>query len=89
MKNLKEDKKAKSKSFFLNSEKEFFSKKHINFITNHYRKTKKDIRICLHKGRTDNHHDMTIFLKYLGYRLYNKKIFINLINTFEKVKHII
>ena len=60
MKNLKEDKQAKSKSFFLNSKKEFFSKKHINFILNHYKKTNKDIRICLHKGRADKHHDMII-----------------------------
>ena len=60
MKNLKEDKKAKSKSFFLNSKREFFSEKHINFIINHYKKTNKDIRICLHKGRADKHHDMII-----------------------------
>ena len=60
MKNLKEDKQAKTKSFFLNSKKEFFSKKHINFILNYYKKTNKDIRICLHKGRTDKHHDMVI-----------------------------
>ena len=60
MKNLKEDKKAKTTSFFLNSRKEFFSNKHINFLLKYYKKNQKDIRICLHKGRSDNHHDMII-----------------------------
>ena len=60
MKNLKEDEKAKTTSFFLNTKKEFFSNKHINFILKYYKKNKKDIRICLHKGRNDKHHDMII-----------------------------
>ena len=60
MKNLKEDKKAKSKSFFLNSEKEFFNLKHINFLENFFKKNQIDVRICLHKSRKDKHHDMII-----------------------------
>tara|TARA_B100001250_G_C19796740_1_gene789069 strand:- start:746 stop:1261 length:516 start_codon:yes stop_codon:yes gene_type:complete len=57
---LKEDKKAKSKSFFLNSEKDFFKKKHIIFLQKFYKKFKKDIRICLHKNSKSRHHDMII-----------------------------
>ncbi len=60
MKNLKEDKKARSKSFFLNSDKEFFNQKHIDFLEKFFKKNKTDIRICLHKGRKDKHHDMII-----------------------------
>ena len=40
MKNLIEDKKAKSKSFFLNNESHHFSQKHINFLINFYKKIK-------------------------------------------------
>ena len=60
MKNLLEDKKAKSKSFFLNSKKDFFKKKHINFLIKYYKKRREDVRICLHKNQKDRHHDMII-----------------------------
>ena len=50
MKYLKEDIKAKTKSFFLNGNRDFFSEKYIDFIKNFYLKFKKDVRICLHKN---------------------------------------
>ena len=37
---LKEDKNAKTKSFFLNCEKTFFSKKYLKFIENFYHRNK-------------------------------------------------
>jgi len=60
MKNLIEDKNAKTKSFFINSEKTFFSEKYLNFLVNFYKKNKIDVRICLHKNRKSKHHDMII-----------------------------
>ena len=68
MKHLKEDKKAKTKSFFKEKEN-FFSEKYIKFIKNFYKKFKKDVRICLHKNNKSKHHDMII--------LQQQKIFIN------------
>ena len=67
MKNLLEDKKAKSKSFFLNSSKDFFKKKHINFLIKYYKKRKEDVRICLHKNQKDRHHDMIILQQKKNY----------------------
>ena len=49
MRFLKEDKKAKSKSFFLDCKKSFFSKKYLNFIENYYKKNLVDLRVCLQK----------------------------------------
>jgi cupin fold WbuC family metalloprotein len=63
MKNLIEDKKAKSRSFFLNNEEHHFSKKHLNFLVNFYKKNKTNIRICLHKNKNSRHHDMIILLQ--------------------------
>ena len=60
MKHLKEDKKAKTKSFFLKEKENFFSEKYIKFIKNFYKKFKKDVRICLHKNNKSKHHDMII-----------------------------
>lgn len=60
MKYLKEDIKAKTKSFFLNGNRDFFSEKYIDFIKNFYLKFKKDVRICLHKNNKSKHHDMII-----------------------------
>ena len=49
--NLIEDKKAKSKTFFLNSKNNEcrFEINHIKFLKQYYLALKKDIRICLHK----------------------------------------
>lgn len=63
MKNLIEDKKAKSKSFFFCNETHHYSQKHTNFLINFYKKNKKDIRICLHKNKDFRHHDMIILLQ--------------------------
>ena len=60
MRFLKEDKKAKSKSFFLDSDQTFFSIKCLNFIENYYKKNKVDLRVCLHKNSKSTHHDMII-----------------------------
>lgn len=57
---LKEDKKAKSKSFFLTRESQTFNENYIKFLIKFYKKTKKDIRICLHPSKKSNHHDMVI-----------------------------
>ena len=57
---LKEDKKAKSKSFFLTRESQTFDENYIKFLIKFYKKTKKDIRICLHPSKKSNHHDMVI-----------------------------
>lgn len=57
---LKEDKKAKSKSFFLTKESKTFDSDYIRFLENFFNKEKKDIRICLHPSKKSNHHDMVI-----------------------------
>ena len=57
---LREDKKAKSTSFFFRKEGEVFNYKHINFLESYYKKEKKDIRICLHTKKNAKHHDMII-----------------------------
>lgn len=60
MKNLLEDKKAKTKSFFFKNQNSKFEKKHIDFLKNYYLKKKTDIRICIHKNPKEKHHDMII-----------------------------
>lgn len=57
---LKEDKAAKSKSFFFTKESKTFNNNYINFLENFFIKEKKDIRICLHLSKKSNHHDMVI-----------------------------
>ena len=57
---LTEDKSAKSKSFFLKDSSTVVGNKFIDFLERKYKKTKKDLRICLHKNRKSNHHDMVI-----------------------------
>ena len=60
---LKEDKKAKSKSYFFTKESEKFDDNYIKFLINTFNKNKKDIRICLHTSKKSNHHDMVILQK--------------------------
>ena len=61
MKNiLYQDKKAKSKSFFLKKNHNLFDKRLLNFLVKNYSKFKKDIRICMHENPQANHHDMII-----------------------------
>ena len=57
---LVEDKNAKSKSFFLKKENIVFDKKFIRFLEMNYLKHKQDIRICMHKKSSANHHDIII-----------------------------
>ena len=61
MKNiLIEDKKAKSKSFFLKQNHNVFDQKLLGFIKKNFKKFKKDLRICMHPNPDANHHDMII-----------------------------
>lgn len=60
MLNLIEDKKSKSKSFFLRTKVIFFSKVYVNFLINFYNKNKSSVRICLHQNSKAKHHDMVI-----------------------------
>lgn len=61
MHTLKEDKKAKSKSFFFKKENGVVFDNNIkDFMIKFYKDTSKDIRICLHQKSSDNHHDMII-----------------------------
>ena len=61
MKNiLIEDKKAKSKSFFLKENHNVFDGKLLDFIKKNFKKFKKDLRICMHPNSAANHHDMII-----------------------------
>ena len=48
LKYLKEDKTAKSKSFFFTKESKIFDKNYVKFLITFFNKTKKDVRICLH-----------------------------------------
>ena len=57
---LIEDKKAKSKSFFLKDTTTVIDKKFLNFLEQEYFKNKKDLRICMHESKKSNHHNMII-----------------------------
>ena len=57
---LTEDKKAKSKSFFLKDSRTVINKRFLIFLEQKYSKTKKDLRICMHESKKSNHHDMII-----------------------------
>ena len=72
MKNLIEDKKAKSKSFFLKDSYKFLNHKMIKFLEKSYIKTKKDLRICLHKNSSDKHHDMVMLQQRKNFYLPHK-----------------
>ena len=74
MKNLIEDKKAKSKSFFLKDSYKFLNYKMIKFLEKNYIKTKKDLRICLHKNSLDKHHDMVILQQRKNFYLPHKHL---------------
>ena len=58
--NLREDKKAKSKTYFFKKKLLAFDDKFINFLEKKYHQSKKNIRICLHTNIKDNHHDMVL-----------------------------
>ena len=60
---LIEDKKAKSKSFFLKKKLDYFDNNLLNFLKKYYKKYKQDVRICLHKNSSSIHHDMIILQK--------------------------
>tara|TARA_Y100000590_G_C15467492_1_gene918867 strand:- start:162 stop:662 length:501 start_codon:yes stop_codon:yes gene_type:complete len=57
---LIEDRKAKSKSFFLKGRHSVFDSKLLDFIKKNFKKFKKDLRICMHENSAANHHDMII-----------------------------
>jgi len=60
LKNLKEDKNAKTPSFFFKRENEKFNAKYIKFLENFYKKNYTDVRVCLHSKKNSKHHDMII-----------------------------
>lgn len=60
---LVEDKRAKSKSFFLKKTVDYFDDNLLNFLKKYYKKYKQDVRICLHKNSSSIHHDMIILQK--------------------------
>ena len=57
---LIEDKKAKSKSFFLKHRLDYFDDSLLNFLRKYYKKFKTDIRICLHKNSYSIQHYIII-----------------------------
>ena len=57
---LKQDKKAKTTSFFFKKDGQVLDIKYINFLENYYKRKKSDIRICLHTNPKAKHHDMII-----------------------------
>ena len=71
---LKEDKKAKSKSFFFTKESEVFNLDCIKFLEKYYYKNKNDVRICLHTSQTSKHHDMIILQQKKNFYLPHKHL---------------
>ena len=63
--NLWEDKKAKSKSFYVNNPYLKIDKKeYINFLKHYSRNNNNcDIRICIHESPVSIHHDMILYQK--------------------------
>tara|TARA_B100000965_G_scaffold352618_1_gene327927 strand:- start:40 stop:558 length:519 start_codon:yes stop_codon:yes gene_type:complete len=74
LKILKEDKKAKSTSFFFTKESEVFNFNHVKFLENYFYKKKKDIRICLHTTKESKHHDMIILQQKRNFYLPHKHL---------------
>jgi glucose-6-phosphate isomerase len=60
---LVEDKRAKSKSFFLKRSSDYFDNNLLNFLKDYFKEHKQDVRICLHKNSFSLHHDMIILQK--------------------------
>ena len=57
---LREDKKAKTRSFFFKTEGTVFNRRFVTFLEKKYNSSKKDVRICLHQNPKSKHHDMVI-----------------------------
>ena len=71
---LKEDKKAKTKSFFLTKETKTFDKNYIKFLEQFFKKKRKDVRICLHISKKSKHHDMVILQQKKNFYLPHKHL---------------
>ena len=67
LKNLIQDKKAKTPSFFFKKEAIKFDLKYVKFLESYYRKNSKDVRICLHTKKNAKHHDMIILQQKLKF----------------------
>ena len=68
LKNLIQDKKAKTPSFFFKKEAIKFDLRYVKFLENYYRKNSKDVRICLHtkkKRKTSRYDYITTKIKIL------------------------
>ena len=74
IKYLKEDIKAKSRSFFFTKEGEVFNFNHVKFLEKNYQKNKEDIRICLHISKQSKHHDMIILQQKKNFYLPHKHL---------------
>lgn len=58
--NLREDKKAKSKSFFFKGKNKVFDRKLFKFMINYFYRNKKDLRICMHDSPLSKFHNMIV-----------------------------
>ncbi len=72
---LREDKKAKSRSFFLKRDTELFDNNLLKFMIKDFKTNKKDLRICLHKDIKAKHHDMIILQQKKNYYKPHKHLF--------------
>ena len=101
IKNLKEDKKAKTKSYFLNNQYVIFNKNLLDFMIDYFKREKKDLRICLHKNIDAKHHDMIILQQKKNfykphkhkrkgetYHIINGKMCCVMFNNYGKIKSI-
>ena len=62
--NLKQDKKAKTRSFYLKNPYIKVGKNFINFLKNYSKKNNDcDVRICVHENPNSIHHDMLLYQK--------------------------
>ena len=69
---LREDKKAKSRSFFLKKDTGLFDNNLLKFMIKDFKTNKKDLRICLHKDIKAKHHDMIILQQKKNFFLPHK-----------------
>ena len=60
---LREDKKAKTKAYWFKKPGTVLNRKIIEFLENYYKKSKKDVRVCMHTDPSNKHHDMVLLKK--------------------------
>ena len=82
LKNLKEDKNAKTPSFFFKEKMKKFNAKYVKFLENFYKKNYTDVRVCMHSKKNSKHHDMIILQQKKNFYSPHKHLK-------KKAKHII